>query len=375
MILKSLRIPAFRNLSDLKLEFDHQKNYLFGDNGQGKTNILESIYCLCLARSFKSRDDSDLIPLQGDKYYLEGWFDRNDLHIKNALGYSKKEGKIYKSNNKRLLPLSSLIGQFPVIILSTDDQSITNGPPAQRRRFFNILLCQCSTVYLQHLKEYEKILKQRNFILSQISKNPSQNHHPQLEVWTEQMIQKGYLLNMARHKAVEEINEYIKPYYRQISLSRADFRIAYRPDVEICPDREKSIANFRTKCETYSAKEKIQGTSLIGPQRDEFVFHIDKKDIRRYGSRGEHKSALVSLKAAEANILQKRTSMSPILLLDDLYSELDIERVKQALVLFSSSSQMFITGTTFDLNVIKDEIDNQNHKVYIVKEGKTVDDV
>ncbi len=370
-MIKSLYIQSFRNLSDVHLEFDRHKNYFFGDNGQGKTNIIEAIYCLCLARSFKSNDDSDLIPVGGNHYYLEGVFDQNQIDYKNSLYYQKNRGKVYKSNNKRLAPLSRLIGQFPVIILSADDYAITNGPPAQRRKFFNILLCQSSKSYLQNLKEYERILKQRNTILSSIAKGERRQNHSQLEIWTEHLFQKGYLICKARNAVVNEINKKIKFYYQKISLSRADFHIDYTPNVEFTEAPEKCIDHFRTKHEKYSAKEKIQGTSLIGPQRDEFVFFIDKKDLRKYGSRGEHKSALVSLKAAEALLLQNKTNCYPLLLLDDLYAELDIERVKNALTLFSSQSQTFITGTTFDLNVIKDEIKDYKHNLYFIRQGKT----
>ncbi|MBN1466367.1 DNA replication/repair protein RecF [candidate division KSB1 bacterium] len=347
MFLNRLEIQKFRNLAPALYEPRPHRNYIFGDNAQGKTNLIEAIYLLCLAKSFRTREDSDLVPFSDESYFIEGDF-LSDEQIPHHVGimFDVQQGKQIKVDGKKLGQFSKLVGLFPVIVLSVNDYEITSGPPAQRRRFFNVLLSQSSRRYLDDLKQYDQVLKQRNTILAGAANDSM------LGVWDDQLVQSGVRLMMARSNMVEELNHYLADFYAAITGARWTFRIAYSPNVGFrSPDEAEG--HFKAGMRRASLKEKRQGRTLVGPHRDEFLFYISDNELRKFGSRGEHKSALVSLKAAEARVLYKRTENHPMLLLDDLYAELDKQRSQRVLDLFDPASQIFVTGTSLDAEMIE----------------------
>jgi DNA replication and repair protein RecF len=343
MVLSRLEIQKFRNLKSVTVEYSPHRNFIFGDNAQGKTNLIEAIYLLCLAKSFRTREEIDLVPFSQEHYLIEGDF-FSDEHISYHVGitFDAKQGKQIKIDGKRLAQFSKLIGLFPIIVLSADDYEITSGPPAQRRRFFNVLLSQSSRQYLDDLKQYERVLKQRNTILA-----TGAGHKSMLDVWDDQLVQSGARLMISRSAMVDELNDYLADYYSTITSKRWTFRIAYSPNVKFRRHNEVTD-HFKAAMKRAAFYESRHGKTVVGPHRDEFLFYISDNELRKFGSRGEHKSALVSLKAAEARVLYKRTENRPILLLDDLYAELDNQRSLQVLDLFDPDSQIFVTGTSLD---------------------------
>lgn len=369
MHLNRLVIHKFRNIHNNHLEFCPHKNYLFGDNAQGKTNIIEAIYLLCLAKSFRSREESDLVPFGEHDYFVEGEFtSETSLQHRVAVRYDSNQGKQIHVDHKRLNQYSKLIGLFPVISLSADDYEITAGPPAQRRRFFNILLSQSSTRYLDDLKHYEKVLKQRNLLLADRESRTS-SHAAQLEVWTRQLLEYGDRLMRARAHMVQALNQALGEFYQTITRQSSSLRVVYQPNV---PIKDKTTQDpFEARLTRLGRKERQQGRTLVGPHRDEFGFFIGDRELRRFGSQGEHKSALVSLKAAEARVLYERTDIHPILLLDDLYAELDTARSHHVMDLFDVDNQLFITGTTLDYSGIRDSDQFKEHQTtFFVKQGE-----
>ena len=366
MVLASLKIDGLRNLTTPVVEFDNQTNYIFGDNGQGKTNLLETIFVLCLAKSFRTHDDNELISFSKNHSRVEGSFlAQNNVQHRMVVAIDRNQGKQLMLDGKRISPFSKIIGRFPVVALSANDHAITNGPPGERRRFFNILLSQCHSYYLDDLKEYDRILKQRNRILSEWK---SKSATSQIEAWSLALVAKGSLLMKARKAMADEINARIHHYYQKVSNTMQPLKIIYSPNVEFV-SVESIQEQFEKSLHKVSTKEKIQGTTLVGPHRDEFIFSLQEKDLRRYGSRGEHKSVLMSLKATECELLKEKTDIDPLLLLDDLYAELDSTRAQLAMDLFSSPSQKFITGTSFDYENLKGKIENH---IYWVKNGEVV---
>ncbi|MBN1541495.1 DNA replication/repair protein RecF [candidate division KSB1 bacterium] len=370
MRINRLAIKEFRNLNEWEHRFTSSHIYILGENGQGKTNLIESIYLLCLAKSFRTRDDNELIPFEQPFFRVEGDFVDFSGSSQNVVVYcGEAEGKKILLNGKPLIPFSKLVGLFPIVVLSADDQAITQGTPAIRRRFVNILLSQSSRRYLDDLKDYEKILKQRNMLLSHIAAGENRQAR-QLDAWNERLVDRGVAVMAARENLIEEINGYLFSAYSFLSAQKERLSLIYDPSVPSERDRSVKESFFR-RLHRFAAKEKKKGQSLVGPHRDEFIFQIGDRNLRRYGSRGEHKSVLVSLKSAEAKLLQNKTSTQPLLLLDDLFAELDQARGKRAVELFEKESQTFITGTSFDYIAMKSELlERSDIELLFVNQGK-----
>jgi len=370
MVLKRLCLRGFRNLTDVEVGFENKKSFIFGDNAQGKTNILESIYLLCLAKSFRTNDDEELVSFEERGFLVHGEFINDTGNIqKVSIQYEAATGKAIRVDGKNVRLFSQLIGQFPVVTLSSEDHSITQGPPACRRKFFDILISQSSARYLEGLKEYDRVLKQRNKILSDFAQKKI-SHKRELDVWNRQLIEKGDFIVRFRSKVVEEINSTLSRYYQNITNKKDVFQIRYSPQIEF-QSFDQIKAAFEKQLKKTGTKELLLGKTLVGPQRDEYLFMVDGKNIRQYGSRGEHKSALISLKQAESVLLRKKTGTEPILLLDDLYAELDKKRGQNVLNLFSNDSQCFITGTSSDFDVLSEtHRKRHDYSIYFVKEGK-----
>lgn len=369
MYLKHLEIIRIRNLHQQQLELDAKHNFFFGDNAQGKTNLLEAVYILCLAKSFRVREDVEMIPFGEEAFAVDGRF-LGEFGIERQVGvsYSVEEGKRIHLDGKKVNQISRLVGQFPVVVLSSDDYSITTGPPSQRRRFFNLLFSQSSLRYLEDLKDYEKILKQRNTILSEIASGKSVAAG-MLDVWNDQLIEKGSALMLYRSRMVQELNISLSKNYQTISHTDDQLVVHYKPDVNFINEADLK-ETFARSLRSVAWKEKRRGISLAGPHRDEYLFAVGGRELRKYGSRGEHKSTLVSLKASEAAFLRKKTETNPILLLDDLYSELDKERSENVLSLFSDEYQVLITGTSFDFEAARTFENQKAQRVFFVKEGR-----
>ena len=371
MYLRKLGITKIRNLQNTQLEFNKEKTFFFGENAQGKTNILEAIYLLCIAKSFRTRDDSELIPFDDKEFLLHGVFSE-DVGITHRISmfFTPAKGKKIQLDGKNVERFSQLIGLIPIVTLTSNDYAITNGPPSNRRKFFDILLSQSSAKYLITLKEYERILKQRNSILaSHEQKKPELIKL--LSVWNDQLIDKGSEVIKERNRIVKEVNEHLVNFYQTITKGSNILSVQYQPNIQF-QDDSSIEENFSKSITKILNKEIAFGTTLIGPNRDEYVFRINERNVRQFGSRGEHKSALLSLKIAEAKLLLQKTKTQPILLLDDFYAELDKERGQNAMSLFSPQSQYFITGTTFDYEVINSSLFRDQMAIYFVKNGSVI---
>jgi len=371
MYLSSLAIDSFRNLDTQRLDFYARKNYLFGENAQGKTNLLEAIYLLCLCKSFRTSSDAELIPLGKDCFSLTGRFaDHNGIEHEIVLRYQASSGKQVFLDGKPVYQLSSLVGQFPVVVLSAADYDITHGSPQQRRRFFNILASQCSARFLNDLKEYEKIIKQRNRIFWLIQ-NGRIKGGEELEVWNEQLIIKGCALMEFRSKLISEMAAVLAHHYQSISGDATEpFTITYEPNVEVTPGSDPR-ACFSERLKKMKGLEIARGVSLVGPHRDEFRLCVGARTLRQFGSRGEHKSALISIKAAELFLLKSYLHTTPLLLLDDLYAELDQERGEKVIELFSDGGQCIISGTSADFSSLQHRLHRQKDEyLFFVRGGR-----
>lgn len=352
MYLHSFSIRGFRNLKTQHWAFPRGTHFIFGDNGQGKTNLLEIIYFLCLTKSFRTSEDQECLGHQQDHFLLEACFvDESQVEHVVQVRYQPGQGKSIHLNGKPVHRSSELVGRFPVIKLSQEDMEITTGPPQQRRRFCNILLSQVSVRYLGLLKEYERIVKQRNCILREGLSGRSAAGGG-VEIWDGPLMNKAAAISELRGKMVDELNPLLQAFYQTFTGREDVLALEYLPDVA-AQTGESYAAAFQRRLNLCRRQEHQRGITLIGPHRDDFKFFINGRELRLFGSSGEHKSVAVCLKAAEGVLIRRTLDRLPIVLLDDLYAELDWDRGERALHLFSGDLQCFVTGTSFDYQALQ----------------------
>jgi DNA replication and repair protein RecF len=348
MIVTRIGLRNFRNHSRSELSLGDGVNALLGNNGQGKTNILESISYLGLTKSFFGASDSTVLQIGQEYFEVDGT-------IRDATGQARtvrvrydqeNREKSYTINASRLDRLSSAIGEFPTVVLSPDHDAITAGPPGERRRFMDILLSQISRSYLEDLLEYRRVLRQRNRILTEM-KISGGGARSDLEAWTASLLQHGGRLQERRTGFVREFRRYIVDAYAQIAREDED------PGVQYIVSGIQDGETVAEKAEEFLAKqlgrtdgeERRRGTTLVGPHRDDLHFRLAGRGMQEYGSQGQHKTFLIALKVAEYFYVRERRSEVPIFLLDDVFSELDAERSRRILEMIPKLGQTVITAT------------------------------
>ncbi|MFQ5560677.1 MAG: DNA replication/repair protein RecF [Nitrospinota bacterium] len=332
--------------------FSNQVNLVYGLNAQGKTNLLEAIYLVCLGRSFRGSKNQDLLRKKAPFFTIQGKIKLdNDLKKSVVVHYARDGKKEISINSKRLQSHSSIFGEFPIVVMSPDDYRITTGGPSERRRFFDILLSQVSISYLTNLQEYHRILKQRNKILQQIKEGGGINRSA-VEPWTEGLVRVGSKIITERMEFLEEFVRVLKPIYREYTISKDEIEILIESTVDF-DEKDGVESRFEAVIQEVNEKERILGISLVGPHRDDFTITINGNYLRSYGSRGEHKSVLISLKIAEFNYLRFKRQERAVFLLDDYYSELDDFREKRVFLSLQDLGQIFLTSPktkTFGIN-------------------------
>jgi DNA replication and repair protein RecF len=345
MRLTSLKIRSFRNHRESVFEFGQGANVLLGDNGQGKTNVLEAISYLCLTKSFYATSDSLAVMIGADLFEVEGDLQSDtgrEAHARVAYQISTGE-KVVTVNRNKVEPFSSIIGRFPIVISSPEHGPITSGGPAERRRFIDFVISQASTSYLHALMEFRRVLKQRNKILLD-AKIARRDSGDAIAPWDEQLVEYGSALIELRARFVAEFREQITSAYRQLAGEGEEPSIVYEPSVD-AGDPEALRIKFRKAMEENAGEERRAGTTLVGPHRDELHFALNGRELRKYASQGQHKTFLVALKIGEWHYLRDRCGETPVMLLDDIFSELDEQRARRLLTFVSELSQTFITST------------------------------
>lgn len=345
MHLTQIDLNQFRNISSNKIEFSRQINIIHGKNGQGKTSILEAIYLLAITKSFRTKADKILVQHSKDYLQVTGQFctDYQDIFSIRVF-YSSEEGKRVFLNKNKLDKYSALIGKVPVTLLSLEDMDLTYGLPQNRRTFIDILLSQISPVYLSALQSYKKILAHRNKLLSLIAEK--KEHTQTLFPWNEQLVKYGSDIIWHRQQFAQYANNKIAGYYQRIALNDDKINIKYKTNIELGSEQNQidKIAESYKKLltETLDADILRQNT-LAGPHRDDLVFYKNGYVLKSYGSQGENKTLLIALKLIESDYLKEKTGENPILLMDDIFGELDDARIGNLLKAVKEFGQIFIT--------------------------------
>jgi DNA replication and repair protein RecF len=349
MKVDDIRLANFRNHARSNLSFGPGVNILFGKNGQGKTNVIEAISCLCLTKSFYAATDATLVKIGEDSFQVEGKFSGDSgMEFDLDLSYSTKQGsKSFTVNSERLERFSSAIGMFPVVILSPEQNRVTFGGPSDRRRFIDLVLSQLSRTYFENLLEYRQILKQKNRILAEAKQRGSLQPDI-LEPWNQGISKYGSRIIHKRNLFVEEFSEYVVRSYADLvdtnetpAIRYVGFRTA-----QMQGDVKSIEADLLEEIAAKQQEEFRRGLALVGPHRDDLAFLLNEIDLQKYASQGQHKTFLVALKVAEFFYLKEKKEETPILLLDDVLSELDETRSKNLLEHITGMGQTIVTTTT-----------------------------
>ena len=358
MIIKSLEIADYRNYDSLHIDFSSGTNILYGDNAQGKTNILEAIYMSATTKSHKGTKDKDVVNFRKEEAHIRTYLEKEGIETRVDMHLRKNKSKGIAIDGQKIKKATQLLGLLNVVFFSPEDLSIIKNGPAERRRFVDMELCQLDQFYLYNLNNYNKIVNQRNKLLKDMYFNPSLRDT--LNIWDSQLISFGSKIIERRQLFVEQLNEIILEIHRKLSGGRENLVIQYEPDVLIDEYEKKMSLNQERDV-------KLKQTST-GPHRDDFSFVVGDIDIRKFGSQGQQRTAALSLKLSEIELVKKMTRDNPVLLLDDVLSELDSNR-QNYLLSTIGDIQTIITCTGLDEFVNnRFEID----KVFHIESGKII---
>lgn len=371
MHLTTLSLKNFRNHLDTSFDFGEGINVLLGDNGQGKTNVIEAISYLCLTKSFYAASDALVLGFGREMFEVEGTIvseGGHERHVRVAYASPQNE-KMFSVNRQRIEPFSSIIGTFPVVICSPEHAPITTGSPAERRRFVDLVISQSSAVYFHDLLEYRRVLRHRNKILSD-ARWQREDTAALLEPWNEQLVSFGGSITWRRKHFVDEFQSFITAAYHHLVGKEEEPAIGYKPGTRIdeCASQKDVESMLRSEIgERHDAETKL-GVSLVGPHRDEIPLTINGLDLRKFASQGQHKTFLVALKLGEFFYLKERCDETPIVLLDDVFSELDEHRSMKLLHYVGELNQTFVTST---MPQLFDRLLPQSgrHKLFMIQNG------
>ncbi len=341
MYLTKIDLQNFRNYSDTVLEFNKRGNLLFGKNGQGKTNLLESLYYLSVFRSFRKGVSRDLVSWGKDWFRVTGLFlSENSLERTLSVQWNNGKSKQVFYENDRVDRLSDVLGYFPSVILSPESVEISQGLPGARRKFLDLCFSIVDKEYLENLIAYKRVLKHRNSLLYSANNGKSSDYSI-LEPWDEKLIQHGAFLIERRVEAIKVFSEICREKYSAISGGSEELEIRYCSNAYSGGD---TLEYFRTKIIEKRPEEARKKTTLVGPHRDDLLLELNGHDARKFGSQGQHKTILLALKAAELQYIAEKKHVKPVILLDDLFALLDKKRLMAFLNILKEYSQFFITA-------------------------------
>ncbi|MEX2461542.1 MAG: DNA replication/repair protein RecF [Paenibacillaceae bacterium] len=345
MFLKRLALQNYRNIEKFDLHLDHKVNIFVGPNAQGKTNILEAIYVLALTKSHRTNQDKELIRWNEPQTILHGEVEKkygvNQLHL-----VISQQGKKAKINGLEQKKLSQFVGMMNVVLFAPEDLEIVKGAPGTRRRFLDMEIGQVHPSYLHDIMQYQKILVQRNNYLKQLSLQKMVNIE-MLDVWNEQLVSYGVKIIKKRQNFIKKLQIWAERVHSGITNQREIMTIQYAPSYDLQGSEDETVLfeQFMLKLKQVKDQEIKRGITLVGPHRDDMFFYINGKEVQQYGSQGQQRTTALSLKLAELELIQEEVGEYPILLLDDVLSELDQYRQTQLIETFQNKVQTFITTT------------------------------
>lgn len=358
MYIKRLQMLNYRNYKSLNITLGKNVNVFMGDNAQGKTNILEAIYYCAFAKSHRTSKDRDLINWNSDSAYVSLLVGKDRLDKNIDINILKDGKKAIKINKVKVSKIGELFGNFNVVMFSPEDLKIVKDSPGVRRKFIDMELCQLNSKYYYNLVQYNKVLNERNVVL----KNRKLDSEI-LDIYDIQLANFGYHIIIERLKYINKLNFYGKDIHKDISSGRENVEFKYISTIKDLEDIEN---NFYELLKRNRKKDIEKGTTSIGPHRDDFIVLINDVDTKSFGSQGQQRSAVLTMKFSSLKIIKEVTSEYPVLLLDDVLSELDFNR-KRYILSTIGEIQTIITCT--GIEDLTNYLDNSS-RVFKVKEGE-----
>ncbi|MCH5273625.1 MAG: DNA replication/repair protein RecF [Lachnospiraceae bacterium] len=355
MKIKQLEVSEFRNYETLSVKFDEKVNILYGDNAQGKTNVLEAIYLCGTTKSHKGSKDKEMIRISKEEAHIRMMIEKAEIPHRIDMHLKKNKAKGAAIDGVPIKRSSDLFGLLHIVFFSPEDLSMLKNGPGERRRFLDLELCQLDKMYLYYLGNYNRALNQRNNLLKQIGFK--KELADTIGVWDAQLAEYGTALMRAREQFIDELNELLPKTNAKLSGGKEELYIKYEPNV--------SEKEFEIKLKRNLERDLVLKSTSCGPHRDDISFYVEDNDLKLYGSQGQQRTAALSLKLAEIELVREKIKENPILLLDDVLSELD--RNRQTYLLESITDlQTIITCTGLE-EFIGDR--KKYHKIFHVVNG------
>lgn len=374
MFINNILLENYRNYSSLDINLSNDVNIFYGNNGQGKTNLLEAVFFAVIGKSFRGTKDSDVIFYGKDNFIID--IDVSDDITENVfIKYNKNKEKYIKVNNLFLRKTGHLMGSILAVIFSPEDMQLISEGPSVRRKFIDIAICQLKPGYYFDLLQYNKILIQKNNLLKRIKYGKESNLNISLSVWNEQLANIGSKIILERNNIIKELSVSAALKHLNIAEKSAEknenLSITYNTDIsrEIIDEANIKLIKNELFClfESKSNKEIEREMTISGPHRDDIEFKLNEKDMKKFSSQGQKRTAILALKLAELDLLRNITGRKPIFLLDDVFSELDEKRQK-AFLGEIKDVQTFISCV--DINSLNYKKNNAN--IFEIKNGDVV---
>ncbi|GGH29824.1 DNA replication/repair protein RecF [Paenibacillus segetis] len=345
MFVKNLSLQHYRNYDALTLNSFGNVNLIIGRNAQGKTNLVEALFVMALTKSHRTAKDKELISFGSDHAIVTTEVEKKYGTVGLELRLSS-QGKKAKINGLEQRKLSNFIGSLNAVMFAPEDLEIVKGTPGIRRRFLDMEIGQVQPSYLFHLQQYQKVLVQRNNLLKQ-SWGAGPEMGTMLEIWNEQLVEHGVKIIKKRKQFIRKLQKWAEQIHEGITRGEERLRLSYVPSFGEAEEEDEAVLlqQFMIKLSQMKDQEVRRGMTLSGPHRDDLAFHINDNEVHVYGSQGQQRTTALSLKLAEIELIHEEIGEYPILLLDDVLSELDPYRQTQLIETFQSKVQTFITAT------------------------------
>ncbi len=348
LYIKEITLTNYRNYTKTTIPFENKVNVILGENAQGKTNVMESIFVLSMAKSHRTSNDKELIKWDCEYAKLLGIVEKHRGPVTLDLVISTK-GKKAKYNHIEQKKLSQYIGSINTVMFAPEDLNLVKGSPQVRRKFIDMEIGQVSPVYMHDLSRYQKILQQRNQYLKQLQ-TKKQTDLSLLDVLTLQLSEMAAKILKKRFEFLQLLQQWAEPIHKGISRGLETLKIEYKNSIDVSEDADlsKMLEAYHQKFDKIKSREIDRGVTLAGPHRDDLLFYVNEKDVQTFGSQGQQRTTALSLKLAEIELIHQEVGEYPILLLDDVLSELDDFRQSHLLNTIQGKVQTFVTTTSIE---------------------------